>query len=604
MNGLRGQLRILFDRGQRRRMTWVLLGVLSAALLEMVAIASIPAFVVLLNDPERVLSVLNETIFGPWIQTMGTATISFVAACLLALLFLSKNLYLAGIIYAEAAIQRDVAEAISNRLFIGYLASPYTFHLQRNPAQLVRNISWEVSETIKVIRSGMAVVREGLVLIVIFVLFLMIDPLVSLSVFALVGATASAFYFAVRRTLAERGALAQAHRGRQVQIVNQGLGAIKDAKILGCELFLAKLFQHETSGKERHELYKNVVEGLPRLVLEVAGVAALVAVAAVAVIFDRPPESMLPVLALLAVSVVRLVPACNTITRSLTNIRYSQASFDLTCSELDMVGNADRSKLDRGPKRDGQPKLQHEIVLDDLHFRYPGQLQDALRGVSLAIRAGEAVAFIGPSGAGKSTLVDLILGLLTPTSGEIRVDGEGIQERLSDWQRQVGYIPQDIYLIDDSIRRNVAFGMEDDEIDEAAIARALKTAQLDIFVGNLPQGLDTRVGNRGVRLSGGQRQRIGIARALYHQPRVLVMDEATSALDHETERAVIEAIARIRGSHTIIMIAHRMTTVMTCDRLYLLSDGEVKDAGRYQELALRHEHLRVPAESVPKLSIA
>lgn len=239
-------------------------------------------------------------------------------------------------------------------------------------------------------------------------------------------------------------------------------------------------------------------------------------------------------------------------------------------------------------------KFQSDISLHDIHYRYPDAATESLRGVSVTIHAGETVGFIGPSGAGKSTMINLILGLLTPISGEIRVDGRNIEAHLSAWQRHIGYIPQDIYLIDDTIRHNVAFGLPDDEIDQEALSRALKASQLDTFVASLPEGAETIVGDRGMRLSGGQRQRIGIARALYHNPSVLVMDEATSALDHETEREVVAAIGQLRGDHTIIIIAHRLTTVRGCDRLYLLEDGQVTDQGTPTELARRHERLRVP----------
>ena len=215
--------------------------------------------------------------------------------------------------------------------------------------------------------------------------------------------------------------------------------------------------------------------------------------------------------------------------------------------------------------------------------------------MSLSIKAGKAVAFIGPTGAGKSTVIDIILGLLTPTAGEVLVDGQDIQRNMVGWQRQVGYVPQEIYLIDDTIRRNIAFGLPDEAIDESALSRAAKAAHVDEFVQTLPNGMDTVIGNMGIRLSGGQRQRIGIARALYINPGVLVLDEATSALDNETEREVISAINRLHGDRTIIMIAHRLTTVQGCDRLFLLEDGRVKDEGTFAELAARHRHLDLAA---------
>jgi ATP-binding cassette subfamily C protein len=279
------------------------------------------------------------------------------------------------------------------------------------------------------------------------------------------------------------------------------------------------------------------------------------------------------------------VPAFNGITASLAMRRYCRPSLDLIARELSGAPPPQSSR--QRPPSPGGVTLRTALTLQDVRYRYPEAAVDALRGISLSIRPGEAVGFIGPTAAGKSTLVDVILGLLEPTAGVVSVDGWDIQNDVASWQRQIGYVPQDIYLIDDTIRRNIAFGRPDALIDEQAVARAVATAHLDRDIDLMPAGLDTVIGHRGVRLSGGQRQRIGIARALYHNPDVLVMDEATSSLDHETEREVVAAIGRLRGTKTLIMIAHRLTTVQGCDRLYVLEQGLIVDRGSFAELAQR-----------------
>jgi ATP-binding cassette subfamily C protein len=230
--------------------------------------------------------------------------------------------------------------------------------------------------------------------------------------------------------------------------------------------------------------------------------------------------------------------------------------------------------------------------LENVHYRYPGASTEALRGISLRINAATTVAFIGTSGAGKSTLIDTILGLLTPTDGSVLIDGHNAQDDLPAWQRQIGYVPQDIYLIDDSIRRNIAFGISDAQIDDLAVARAVKAAQIESLIQSLPRGLETPVGHEGIRLSGGQRQRIAIARALYHDPSVLVLDEATNALDEETERELIDAVDGLRGDRTIVIVAHRLTTVRHCDIVFLLGAGTLRDQGSFGDLAARHPNLR------------
>jgi ATP-binding cassette, subfamily B, bacterial PglK len=383
-------------------------------------------------------------------------------------------------------------------------------------------------------------------------------------------------------------------------VINQGIGATKDARILGVEGHLLRQFDLQVTGLGNSQLNQQVVSAMPRLFLEVIAMIAVLLVATVYVASGRPVESILPVLALLAVAAVRLVPAFNAITSGMTHIRYGLPAVSAVSSELESleVHAHDAARAPAGPAR----PLRSGIRVRDLHYRYPGAATDSLRGVSLDIVAGEAVAFIGPTGAGKSTLLNVLLGLLAPGSGAVLIDERDLQTMLRGWQRQIGYVAQEIYLLDDTIRRNIAFGLPDDEIDEAALEAAVRAARLDGFVRAQPDGLDTRVGDRGARLSGGERQRVGIARALYHNPAVLVFDEATSALDHETERAVVEAISRLRGDRTILMIAHRLSTVRGCDRLFLLEEGQLKDQGDFPALLLRHAHLQRSVAPYPQAS--
>jgi ATP-binding cassette, subfamily B, bacterial PglK len=595
-------LGILFSRGQRIRLALLAFGTLIGAFLEMLGIGAIPAFVALWADNERLLAWLPESGWADRAREMDPARLIVVSAGVLGVLFTIKNSYLAALLYAEGRILRDLSTTLSRRVFRAYLHSPYVLHLQRNSAQIIRNASMEVSETIELVRGSVNVARESLVLVVVLLLLLLVDPLISLSVFIVLGAIAGAFYMSVRRSLARRGELAQAHRGRRMQALQQGLGAIKDAKVMGREPYLLRKFDAETQAMEHHDLYRRVLIGLPRLFLELMAVTAVLLVAVVFVLLDRPAEAMLPVLALLAVAVVRLVPALNAIASGLSYIRYQWPSLQLIRTELETL---EEESVENAAADTQSFNIREGITLHDLRYGYPGAPGPALDGVSCEIPAGDAVAFIGPSGAGKSTLIDLILGLLSPTAGQVRVDGTGIEVSLHAWQRQIGYVPQHIYLLDDTIRRNIAFGLPDDEIDEAAVVRAARAAKLDELICSLPQGLDTMVGDRGARFSGGQRQRIGIARALYHVPQVLIMDEATSALDDEAEREVISAIGRLRGEQTVIIIAHRLSTVSNCDRIYMLDRGRIADHGTLADLVERHKHLRlaVRTPSAPDLPV-
>jgi ABC-type multidrug transport system fused ATPase/permease subunit len=315
------------------------------------------------------------------------------------------------------------------------------------------------------------------------------------------------------------------------------------------------------------------VAQLPRLWLELLGVAGLATLVLTMMAQGRDLATIVPTLGLFAVAAFRLMPSINRVLIAAQALRYCRPAIDTLHEELKLA--APDPRLPGG----AASIFRQDICLSAVSFSYAPNMAPAIDSLSICIEKGESVGFIGPSGSGKSTLVDIIMGLLTPTSGFVAVDGRDVQQNLRAWQDQIGYVPQSIYLTDDTLRRNIAFGLANDQIDDAAVARAVKAAQLEEFIGSLPNGIATRVGERGVRLSGGQRQRIGIARALYHDPGVLVLDEATSALDTATEKDVMSAVTALQGTKTILIVAHRTSTVERCDRLYRLVQGRVVETG-------------------------
>lgn len=569
------QLHAVLDERQRRYLVLVVGASFVASFIELVGIGTIPAFVSLVIDPARVVSVLPESRLKNWVQGLDQFHLALYGAGTLAALYVLKNVYLSVLVYAETRLAQDVLESVSNRLFELYLRAPYTLHVQRNPAELTRNLTDEIVHAVDFLRSAMRLVREGLVLAVMFLLMVLIDPLVSSSVLLLLGAAGGGFYVLVRRALEKRGQQCQDQWTRQMQIINQSFGAIKEAKILGREPHLMQLFRHEIRGLCSNEVFYGVIACLPRYFLEVLSIAAIVPIAAGFMLLGRPIQSMLPILALFGVAAMRLVPAVTSINVALVDFRYKRPTFDLVCAELDTMTVLAAERPANGCLPSRADAIREAIELDAIWYRYPGASTDALRGVSLRIKAGESVAIVGTSGSGKTTVLDVIVGLLRPTAGRFIVDGREIQSSAPAWQRRIGYVPQAFYLIDDTIRRNIAFGLPDEQIDEVAVSRALRLAQLDEFIRTLPEGLGTIVGDRGARLSGGQRQRIAIARALYHDPSVLVMDEATSALDTETELEVIQALRVLHRDKTVIIVAHRRSTAEQCDRLIRLEEGKV-----------------------------
>lgn len=512
----------------------------------------------------------------PWLNSLGNPSheqLIIYGMLVLVGAYAIKTLFLAFLAWRQARFVYGLQAILSQRLFTGYLHQPYAFHLQRNSAQLIRNAIGQVGEITNTIQQGLMLITEILVLIGISALLLAIEPLGALLVVSTLGLAGWGFNRLTRGHILRWGEARQYHEGLRIQHLQQGLGGAKDVKLLGRESDFLAQYQRHSIGSARVGQRQTALQALPRLWLEFLAVTGLAALVLVIIVQGKPMEALLPTLGLFAAAAFRLMPSVNRILGAVQSVRFSLPVIDTLHSELCLLGKA-------SPPLRGQPlPFKKELVLDQVRFNYPSAETHALRGVSLTIQRGVSIGFIGGSGAGKSTLVDIILGLLTPVSGSIKIDGVDIQTNLRGWQDQIGYVPQSIYLTDDTLRRNVAFGLPNDQIDETAVWRAIRSAQLEQFVNDLPLGLDTIVGERGIRLSGGQRQRIGIARALYHDPLVLVLDEATSSLDTTTERGVMEAVRALQGEKTMLIVAHRLSTVEHCDRLFRLEQGEVVEEG-------------------------
>lgn len=506
------------------------------------------------------------------------ATLIAAAVLMLLLVYLVKNLFLVYMLWRQTQFAFDVQASLSSKLFSRYLRQPYTFHLQKNSAQLIRNVVSEVSLFRGILSGAMQLLSEMLVLAGIAILLLVIEPVGSLAVVLFFLILVWGFHLLTHGKLARWGEARQYHDGWRVQHLQQGLGGIKDIKLLGREgNFLA---QYDTHNRESARAWKmqTLMQNFPRLLFELLGVSGLVVLVLGMLAQGRDAATILPTLGLFAAAAFRLLPSVNRILASMQAMRGGDSVINMLCMEL--------SAQEAGaPAQAGQKMHFSALSLRDVSFCYPGQTRVALENISLNLRHGESIGLIGASGSGKSTLVDITLGLLAPSSGLIELNGVDVHNNLRQWQDMIGYVPQNIFLTDDTLRRNIAFGLADEKIDGAAIQRALKAAQLDEFVAQLPQGLDTMVGERGVRLSGGQRQRIGIARALYHDPEVLVLDEATSALDETTERGVMQAVAALKGNKTLLVVAHRLTTIAHCDRFVRMEQGKVVQQGKVSELS-------------------
>lgn len=485
-------------------------------------------------------------------------------------LYLIKNVFLGYFAWRQNRFTNDVKAELSQRLFTLYLRQPYTFHLRSNSSLLMRNVIGEAATFTGTLTHALNFITEGVVLTAVAVLLMAVEPVGMLVVVTILGGSAWGFYHWARIHIGRWGQLRHHHEGLLIQHLQQGLGGVKEVKLLGREAdFLAQFRIHNVQATRASELHATLSQ-LPRLWLEFLAVVGLAALAISMLAQGRELSNILPLLGLFGAAAFRTMPSVGRVLGAAQALRYGLPAINTLYDELQRPIDDAAHALAENPVT-----FEHDIRLVNVSYQYPGAPSPALKGVTLAIERGEAVGFVGSSGAGKSTLVDIVLGLLAPDTGRVDVDGLNIHKALRNWQKQVGYVPQSIFLTDDTLRRNVAFGLAEDQIDDAAVARAIESAQLKAFVAGLPQGLETTVGERGVRLSGGQRQRIGIARALYHDPSVLVLDEATSALDTATEREVMEAVIALHHSKTILIVAHRLSTVAQCDRVFRLEDGNV-----------------------------
>jgi len=564
-----------------------------AAGLEMIGVSMFLPLLQLLTTPQTalqnpVLSTLHELIGSDSQEHF------VVIFCLIIFAFFSfKSLTLAFVIFAQNRFITQHRAFYSQALLRRYLDKPYVFHLQRNTTELIRNITLLASRVfIKGLLPVLQIVMELLIIVGIGVILILVDPVATVLVGLVLGGTIAGFYLLIRHRVEEWGRRVIQYDSEILLWITQALGSIKETKLYRQEAYFTETFAKPSNAQTGFLALSTTAPHLPRLTIEAIAIGVMALL--VAILVGQPGgniESVVPKLGLFAIAAMRLMPSLSKLVGALTNLRDNVAAVDTLYADVNEAATAetvDRGHAIAGPD-DTPYSFRRDIRLEKLDYRYPETTETILSGIDLTIKRGQSVAFVGSSGAGKTTLVDILLGLLQPTAGVVRIDGRDMYDNLDGWQSLIGYIPQDIYVIDDTLRRNIALGRTDDEIDQIRLDHALNLAQLTDFVSALPKGLDTVVGERGARLSGGQRQRIGIARALYHDPEILVMDEATSSLDSETEREITDAIKNLKGSKTIIIIAHRLSTVRSCDRLFLMERGRISGVGTFDELKANNE---------------
>ena len=586
MRNLLSKVNYIFDKKQKLQSVLLCIGLFVGALLELVGVSFITQLVTLISNPEKIHS--NEIMQYCYDFFNMTSDRQFFLFVVIALIFvyLIKNLYLLWINYVQYTFVFNNQLRLSGRLIDCYLKKPYTYHLDNNSAEMVRNVMLDSERFFQMLLSVFLTLSEILVSALLCVFLLIVDPVITISVVAILAVFTGLYLILFKGKAKKYGKTNQIYDGKMHQSINQALGAVKDIKILHREKYFADSFLAYGKKKMTAVRNNNVLGQFPKYLIETVCIGTVLLVLVFKIYKGEDLNTMIPQLAAFAIAAFKLLPSVSKINNYANLIVFLKPSVDLIYRDIkdteDMVNYeiADESGNiieinDDGSQNKDTCYVADKISINNIVYRYPHTDRDVLNGISFEIPLGKSIGFIGESGSGKSTLADVILGILTPTSGTVMYGNMDVHRHPLKWSKKLAYIPQSIFLCDDTIRNNVAFGIDEDKIDDEKVWKALREAQLEQFVKSQPDGLDSMVGERGVRISGGQRQRIGIARALYDNPEILVLDEATSALDTGTESAVMEAIDKLSGTMTLIIIAHRLTTIKNCDYVYKVENGNI-----------------------------
>lgn len=591
------KLFFLLSLNERKNAGYILIMITIMALLDVIGVASILPFMAVLTDPSLIETnlILNSLFkFSKIFSIENSQQFIFALGFLVFLLLVFSLIFKAFTTYVQAQFVLMREYSISKRLLENYLGQPYSWFLGRHSSELGKTI---LSEIGIIVGSGLTHVMEmlarGIVAIAIIVLLILVDPRLA----TIVGITISLIYlivyYFVKEYLERIGDKRLKNNELRFSKINEAFGAIKEIKFGGLEQAYIKSYSDAAKIYAKTQASSIVVSQSPRFMLELVGFGGILLIILYFINQTGNFNSALPILSLYVFAGYRLMPALQQIYYSSTQLTFVIPSINKLTSDIKYLKplnvNQDKGKL----------SLDKKITLKNIYYEYPNSSRSALKNINLSISSKTTVGFVGETGSGKTTTIDIILGLLEPQKGTLQIDGKLITNQNSrTWQRSIGYVPQHIYLSDDTIAANIAFGTETGAINLVAVERAAKIANLHSFiVDELPQKYQTTIGERGARLSGGQRQRIGIARALYNNPTLLILDEATSSLDNQTEKAVMDAVNNLSKEITIIIIAHRLTTIKKCDKIFLMEKGQIQNEGSYDELININENFRKTVNS-------
>lgn len=567
------KINYVLDIKQKINLSILLVIILIGAFVELLGVSAVMPLINVAMQPETINDKWYFVLIGKYTGITDVNQMIVFLAIVLIAIYIFKNIYVTVMCSLQYRFVFNNQQRMSVRMMRSYMQQDYLFHVSKNVAEFQRNITNDVNGFFTVVLNALQFLAEFSVSTVLVVYLFVQDWVSTLAVASLLFSFIVIFTIFFRKVLVKIGEESRQANVLVTKWLFQAFSGIKEIKVSNKESFFASNYDKHFKDCVRIQRQQSILTYLPRPVMETVCICSLmIAMIIKIVVVKSDITSFVTTLSVFAVAAFRMLPSFNKITGYISGMMFNKPAIDSVYSDLKEIEQLMEQRM--ADQEDTlKVSFNDAIRLDHVSFHYPKSDKWILKNASLAIKKNTSVAFIGESGAGKTTAADLILGILKPQEGTLTIDGVDINRCMASWHEDVGYIPQSIYLMDDSIRANIAFGIQEAEIDNTAIEKALREAQLDQFVHSLPDGLDAMIGDRGVKLSGGQRQRIGIARALYRNPNVLILDEATSALDNETEKEVMEAIDGLHGTRTLIVIAHRLSTIRKCDKIYEVGKG-------------------------------
>ena len=573
----------LFSIREKIFLSIIFFGAFVVSIVEAISLGSIAGYIVVLAEPSLILDKLPDSFaIKKFISDLDQNTFIIYATVLLVCIFIFKNLFILFYNYFSMRVERNILVNVSKKLLNSYIDQPYLFHVNNNPTILVNSILAETHRAVAFIFTYLTLLRETIILLILFSSTILISYKLTILITISLGITSVLFISSIKNSLKKLGIRSTKFGEVRLKNLTEIFGIIKIIKIFNARDYFTKKFEKSHLDKIATENTLRIVTLIPRSFLEIFGVITIASTTFYYLYYDYNIQTIIPTLTLLAIIMVRAIPAFGAININLSVLQYHRQSLANVLQEFNKYGNL-KNKINEQVTKN---HLEiNSISLNEVIFKYQGSEDTALKNISLTIKKGEFVSIFGNSGSGKSTLVDIILGLFSPTSGKMKINESSDLSLVGDFENKIGYVPQDIYLNDDTIENNIAIGVEEKNIDKDKILTLIDDLKLHTIISQSKEGIKTYIGNRGIKLSGGQRQRLGIARALYKNPEILILDEATNALDIETEKNIMEILFKQKKNRITILINHRIDMLKNCDNIFVLQKGKIVDRGKLTNLS-------------------